>query len=99
VCSLFRSLLSAANLVQGSTLPPAGLRDRIWWGAGSNATAIWAAKLEMNLQSSTLKNDETGEAFLRLVEVSIPKLAAYCPTSADRLRYPMGLYLGSGSAP
>src|ERR1700680_2816123 len=21
------------------------LRDRIWWGAGSNATAIWAAKL------------------------------------------------------
>src|SRR6266851_4288241 len=38
-----------------------GLRDRIWWGAGSNATAIWAAKLGMNLQSSTLKNDETGE--------------------------------------
>ncbi|MET3841904.1 alkanesulfonate monooxygenase SsuD/methylene tetrahydromethanopterin reductase-like flavin-dependent oxidoreductase (luciferase family) [Bradyrhizobium sp. OAE829] len=40
-----------------------GLRDRIWWGASSNATAIWAAKLGMNLQSSTLKNDETGEAF------------------------------------
>jgi alkanesulfonate monooxygenase SsuD/methylene tetrahydromethanopterin reductase-like flavin-dependent oxidoreductase (luciferase family) len=40
-----------------------GLRDRIWWGACSNATAIWAAKLGMNLQSSTLKNDETGEAF------------------------------------
>jgi alkanesulfonate monooxygenase SsuD/methylene tetrahydromethanopterin reductase-like flavin-dependent oxidoreductase (luciferase family) len=40
-----------------------GLRDRIWWGAGSNATAIWAAKLGMNLQSSTLKDDETGEAF------------------------------------
>jgi alkanesulfonate monooxygenase SsuD/methylene tetrahydromethanopterin reductase-like flavin-dependent oxidoreductase (luciferase family) len=39
------------------------LRERIWWGAGSNATAIWAAKLGMNLQSSTLKNDETGEAF------------------------------------
>jgi alkanesulfonate monooxygenase SsuD/methylene tetrahydromethanopterin reductase-like flavin-dependent oxidoreductase (luciferase family) len=38
-----------------------GLRDRIWWGAGSNATAEWAAKLGMNLQSSTLKNDETGE--------------------------------------
>jgi len=41
----------------------AGLRDRIWWGAGSNATAIWAAKSGMNLQSSTLKNDETGEPF------------------------------------
>ncbi|MFJ3002605.1 MULTISPECIES: LLM class flavin-dependent oxidoreductase [Serratia] len=41
----------------------AGLRDRIWWGASSNATAIWAAKQGMNLQSSTLKNDETGEPF------------------------------------
>jgi alkanesulfonate monooxygenase SsuD/methylene tetrahydromethanopterin reductase-like flavin-dependent oxidoreductase (luciferase family) len=40
-----------------------GLRERIWCGAGSNATAIWAAKLGLNLQSSTLKSDETGEAF------------------------------------
>lgn len=40
-----------------------GLRERVWWGASSNATAIWAAKLGMNLQSSTLKTDETGEAF------------------------------------
>jgi len=40
-----------------------GLRERIWWGAASDATAIWAAKLGMNLQSSTLKNDETGEPF------------------------------------
>src|SRR6202045_4090121 len=40
-----------------------GLRQRIWWGAGSNATAVWAAKLGMNLQASTLKNDETGEPF------------------------------------
>jgi alkanesulfonate monooxygenase SsuD/methylene tetrahydromethanopterin reductase-like flavin-dependent oxidoreductase (luciferase family) len=38
-----------------------GLRDRIWWGSGSNATARWAAKLGMNLQSSTLKDDESGE--------------------------------------
>ena len=38
-----------------------GLRDRIWWGAASNATAAWAAKLGMNLQTSTLKFDETGE--------------------------------------
>ncbi len=38
-----------------------GLRDRIWWGAASNATAVWAASLGMNLQSSTLKFDETGE--------------------------------------
>jgi alkanesulfonate monooxygenase SsuD/methylene tetrahydromethanopterin reductase-like flavin-dependent oxidoreductase (luciferase family) len=40
-----------------------GLRERIWWGSGSNATAIWAAQQGMNLQSSTLKDDETGEAF------------------------------------
>ena len=38
-----------------------GLRDRIWWGSSSNATAQWAARLGMNLQSSTLKDDETGE--------------------------------------
>jgi len=41
----------------------AGLRDRIWWGSASNATAIWAAKLGVNLQSSTLKEDESGEPF------------------------------------
>jgi alkanesulfonate monooxygenase SsuD/methylene tetrahydromethanopterin reductase-like flavin-dependent oxidoreductase (luciferase family) len=40
-----------------------GLRDRIWWGAATNATAAWAAKLGMNMQSSTLKFDETGEPF------------------------------------
>jgi alkanesulfonate monooxygenase SsuD/methylene tetrahydromethanopterin reductase-like flavin-dependent oxidoreductase (luciferase family) len=40
-----------------------GLRERIWWGAATNATAEWAAKLGMNLQSSTLKFDETGEPF------------------------------------
>jgi alkanesulfonate monooxygenase SsuD/methylene tetrahydromethanopterin reductase-like flavin-dependent oxidoreductase (luciferase family) len=38
-----------------------GLRDRIWWGAATNATAQWAAKLGMNLQSSTLKFDENGQ--------------------------------------
>jgi alkanesulfonate monooxygenase SsuD/methylene tetrahydromethanopterin reductase-like flavin-dependent oxidoreductase (luciferase family) len=31
-----------------------GLRDRIWWGAASTATAIWTAQLGMNLMSSTL---------------------------------------------
>jgi alkanesulfonate monooxygenase SsuD/methylene tetrahydromethanopterin reductase-like flavin-dependent oxidoreductase (luciferase family) len=38
-----------------------GLRDRIWWGAATDATAVWAAQLGMNLQSSTLKFDESGE--------------------------------------
>ncbi|TGO04906.1 LLM class flavin-dependent oxidoreductase [Serinibacter arcticus] len=40
-----------------------GLRDRIWWGAGSNATAVWAAQQRMQLMSSTLKNDENGKPF------------------------------------
>jgi alkanesulfonate monooxygenase SsuD/methylene tetrahydromethanopterin reductase-like flavin-dependent oxidoreductase (luciferase family) len=39
------------------------LRERIWWGAGTNATAEWAAKSAMNLQSSTLKIDESGKPF------------------------------------
>jgi alkanesulfonate monooxygenase SsuD/methylene tetrahydromethanopterin reductase-like flavin-dependent oxidoreductase (luciferase family) len=41
----------------------AGLRERIWWGAASNATAIWAAKNGMHLQSSTLKFDESSKPF------------------------------------
>ena len=40
-----------------------GLRERIWWGAASDATAIWAAKMGMHLQSSTLKFDESGKPF------------------------------------
>src|SRR6478735_7311603 len=32
-----------------------GLRERIWWGSASNATAVWAAQRGMNMQSSTLK--------------------------------------------
>ncbi len=40
-----------------------GLRERIWWGAATDATAVWAAERGMNLQSSTLKFDETGEPF------------------------------------
>lgn len=40
-----------------------GLRDRIWWGSASDATAVWAAEIGMNLQSSTLKYDESGKPF------------------------------------
>ncbi len=38
-----------------------GLRNRIWWGSASDATATWAGQMGMNLQSSTLKVDESGE--------------------------------------
>lgn len=40
-----------------------GLRERIWWGAASDATAVWAAEQGMYLQSSTLKYDESGKPF------------------------------------
>ncbi|PPI24966.1 LLM class flavin-dependent oxidoreductase [Rathayibacter sp. AY1B1] len=40
-----------------------GLADRIWWGAGSFATARWAAEQGMNLQSSTLLLEEEGVPF------------------------------------
>ena len=40
-----------------------GLRDRIWWGAGSKATAVWAAERGMHLQSSTLIAHESDKPF------------------------------------
>jgi alkanesulfonate monooxygenase SsuD/methylene tetrahydromethanopterin reductase-like flavin-dependent oxidoreductase (luciferase family) len=40
-----------------------GLRDRIWWGAGSQKTAAWAAELGVNLQSSTLIDNESDKPF------------------------------------
>src|SRR5690242_1889328 len=38
-----------------------GSRGRCWRASATNATAVWAAKLGMSLQSSTLKFDESGE--------------------------------------
>ncbi|WP_169077781.1 LLM class flavin-dependent oxidoreductase [Microcella alkalica] len=40
-----------------------GLADRIWWGAGTRATAVWAAEQGMNLMSSTLLTEDTGVPF------------------------------------
>ncbi len=40
-----------------------GLRERIWWGAGSRSTAEWAAEQGMNLMSSTLLTEDTGATF------------------------------------
>jgi alkanesulfonate monooxygenase SsuD/methylene tetrahydromethanopterin reductase-like flavin-dependent oxidoreductase (luciferase family) len=37
-----------------------GLRERIWWGAGTRATGQWAAEQGMNLMSSTLLSEDTG---------------------------------------
>jgi alkanesulfonate monooxygenase SsuD/methylene tetrahydromethanopterin reductase-like flavin-dependent oxidoreductase (luciferase family) len=43
-----------------------GLDQRIWWGAGSRNTAVWAAGLGMNLMSSTLLTEDTGVPFDQL---------------------------------
>ena len=43
-----------------------GLRDRIWWGAGSRATAEWAGQQGMNLMSSTLLTEDAGIPFHEL---------------------------------
>src|SRR5881392_4177501 len=43
-----------------------GLRDRIWWGAGSRPTAEWAARQGMNMQSSTLMTEDAGVPFHEL---------------------------------
>ncbi|ROQ39573.1 alkanesulfonate monooxygenase SsuD/methylene tetrahydromethanopterin reductase-like flavin-dependent oxidoreductase (luciferase family) [Frondihabitans sp. PhB188] len=43
-----------------------GLRDRIWWGAGSRATGEWTAAQGLNLQSSTLLTEDTGVPFDQL---------------------------------
>jgi alkanesulfonate monooxygenase SsuD/methylene tetrahydromethanopterin reductase-like flavin-dependent oxidoreductase (luciferase family) len=40
-----------------------GLADRIWWGSGTRATAVWAGEQGMNLMSSTLLTEDTGVPF------------------------------------
>lgn len=42
-----------------------GLRKRIWWGAGSRQTAVWAAHHGLHLQSSTVLLEDTGAPFDR----------------------------------
>ncbi len=40
-----------------------GLADRVWWGSGTAATAEWAARMGVNLMSSTLLTEANGESF------------------------------------
>jgi len=53
-----------------------GLRQRIWWGAGTRATAEWAAEKGMNLMSSTLLTEDTGVPFHRLQAEQIERFRA-----------------------
>jgi alkanesulfonate monooxygenase SsuD/methylene tetrahydromethanopterin reductase-like flavin-dependent oxidoreductase (luciferase family) len=62
-----------------------GLRDRIWWGAGSRATAEWTAEQGMNLMSSTLLTEDTGVPFHQLQAEQIQRFRdAWTAAGHDR---------------
>jgi alkanesulfonate monooxygenase SsuD/methylene tetrahydromethanopterin reductase-like flavin-dependent oxidoreductase (luciferase family) len=73
--ALFRAAIAGAGVVPadprmtGSNAPlviepqSPGLSERIWWGAGTRATAVWAAEQGLNLMSSTLLVEDTGVPF------------------------------------
>jgi alkanesulfonate monooxygenase SsuD/methylene tetrahydromethanopterin reductase-like flavin-dependent oxidoreductase (luciferase family) len=72
---LFRAAIDGAGVAMsnpqmtGQSQPLAieprspGLGERIWWGAGTRATAVWTAEQGMNLMSSTLLTEDTGVPF------------------------------------
>ena len=62
-----------------------GLRERIWWGAGTRQTARWAAREGMNLQSSTLLSEDTGVPFdqLQAEQIALYR-AAWAEAGHDR---------------
>jgi alkanesulfonate monooxygenase SsuD/methylene tetrahydromethanopterin reductase-like flavin-dependent oxidoreductase (luciferase family) len=53
-----------------------GLRDRIWWGAGSRATAEWTAEQGLNMMSSTLLTEDAGIPFHELQAEQIRRFRA-----------------------
>ncbi|MBL5974436.1 MAG: LLM class flavin-dependent oxidoreductase [Candidatus Leucobacter sulfamidivorax] len=53
-----------------------GLRGRIWWGAGSRETAEQAGRQGLNLMSSTLLTEATGEPFHALQREQIDRFRA-----------------------
>lgn len=53
-----------------------GLRERIWWGSGTRATAEWTARKGMNLMSSTLLTEDTGVPFHQLQAEQIHQFRA-----------------------
>lgn len=53
-----------------------GLDRRIWWGAGSRETAEWTAHQGVNLMSSTLLTEATGDTFADLQRDQIDRFRA-----------------------
>ncbi|MCL8025683.1 LLM class flavin-dependent oxidoreductase [Nocardioides bruguierae] len=89
-----------------------GLRRRIWWGAGTRATAEWTARQGMNLMSSTLLSEDTGVPFHALQAEQIERFRKawadaghdWTPrTSVSRSIFPIvdetdAAYFGTGSS-
>ncbi|MFT4299781.1 MAG: LLM class flavin-dependent oxidoreductase [Aeromicrobium sp.] len=62
-----------------------GLRERIWWGAGTRATAEWTARQGLNLMSSTLLTEDTGVPFHRLQAEQVQRFRdAWAAAGHDR---------------
>ena len=63
-----------------------GLRERIWWGAGTRKTAEWTAEQGMNLMSSTLLSEDTGVPFHQLQAEQIERFRkAWADAGHDRV--------------
>lgn len=69
---IFRAAIAGQGIAQNAQNPQQldpitphspSLPQRIWWGAGSRDTALWAAQQGMNLMSSTLLLEDTGVPF------------------------------------
>jgi alkanesulfonate monooxygenase SsuD/methylene tetrahydromethanopterin reductase-like flavin-dependent oxidoreductase (luciferase family) len=73
--AVFRHAITGAGVAEGDPRFGGGtgklavqpnspdLARRVWWGAGSRATAVWTAEQGMNLMSSTLLTEDTGVPF------------------------------------
>jgi alkanesulfonate monooxygenase SsuD/methylene tetrahydromethanopterin reductase-like flavin-dependent oxidoreductase (luciferase family) len=76
--ALFRAAIAGAGVVPadaggrpGDTMlavqpQSPGLADRIWWGSGTRASAVWAGEQGLNLMSSTLLLEDTQVPFDQL---------------------------------
>jgi hypothetical protein len=73
----------------GLTVQPQspGLAERLWWGSGTRATGQWAAKLGLNLQSSTLLSKDTGVPFA--ADICHPEVVGQGTTGQTRAAPPL----------
>lgn len=70
-----RQMVSGSDPVPITPQSP-GLRQRVWWGAGSLSTAEWAADQGMQLMSSTLLLEDRGIPFDQLQREQIDAFRA-----------------------